>query len=109
MCGIFCSIRSHSTTATTTESTDTHTHTTYLSDFAAMSTRLKAANALRGPDAQSSYAFSANDEATVDIELFGAELRLRGKRPVVQPHVLDGDVLCWNDIRWRVRGKPRGE
>ncbi|TFL06116.1 asparagine synthase-domain-containing protein [Pterulicium gracile] len=61
-----------------------------------MSTRLKAANALRGPDAQSSYAFSANDEATVDIELFGAELRLRGKRPVVQPHVLDGDVLCWN-------------
>jgi len=30
------------------------------------------------------------------VEFFASELRLRGDRPIVQPHVGNGNVLCWN-------------
>jgi hypothetical protein len=30
------------------------------------------------------------------LEFFASELRLRGQALIVQPHVMDGDVLCWN-------------
>lgn len=68
-----------------------------------------------GPDAQQTYTTSlkadSNNDSTgsegalvsmtesdrrMDLKFFASELRLRGDRPVVQPHEKDGDVLCWN-------------
>lgn len=62
----------------------------------------------QGPDAQSLHHISlpcthdATSEITnnllphLTLAFFASELRLRGNRPVVQPHKQDGDVLCWN-------------
>ncbi|KAK7058246.1 hypothetical protein VNI00_001877 [Paramarasmius palmivorus] len=69
--------------------------------------KLRDANALRGPDAQQSHnAFipPSLDESSqlsdriygLSMEFFGAELRLRGVSPVIQPHDRDGNFLCWN-------------
>jgi hypothetical protein len=30
------------------------------------------------------------------LDFFASELRLRGDNPVVQPHVHNGDIFCWN-------------
>jgi asparagine synthetase B (glutamine-hydrolysing) len=30
------------------------------------------------------------------LELYASELRLRGNSSIVQPHVQDGNILCWN-------------
>jgi hypothetical protein len=32
----------------------------------------------------------------LELELHATELRLRGTSPVIQPHVKDGSILCWN-------------
>ena len=32
----------------------------------------------------------------MELRLFASELRLRGTEEVRQPHVKDGNVLCWN-------------
>jgi asparagine synthetase B (glutamine-hydrolysing) len=81
MCGIFCSVHVRDGESAASSSLQT------------ISVKLREANTLRGPDAQSSHTFSSGN---TDLDFFGSELRLRGNIPVVQPHVLDGDVLCWN-------------
>ena len=77
----------------------------------------------QGPDAQSLHHIALScaqviDGATSEISndllphlslaFFASELRLRGNRPVVQPHKQDGDVLCWNgEVRQKfLRCKP---
>jgi len=69
-----------------------------------------------GPDAQNTYTLLLECEDSVmpdggsstvyigsprlgsrlAVEFFASELRLRGDRPIVQPHVGNGNVLCWN-------------
>ena len=52
-----------------------------------------------GPDAQHRHQTTLNSGrgATVHLDFFASELRLRGDAPVAQPHVDErGDVLCWN-------------
>ena len=52
-----------------------------------------------GPDAQGDVNFtvtSAEDTAFL-VRFFASELRLRGDKPVTQPHHLGHDkVFCWN-------------
>lgn len=33
---------------------------------------------------------------SLDLVFCGSELRLRGDSPILQPHLRDGNVLCWN-------------
>lgn len=51
-----------------------------------------------GPDAQECHTSCVAGSSGHDIDLrcFASELRLRGNSPVVQPHVEEGDVFCWN-------------
>ncbi|KAI0249563.1 asparagine synthase-domain-containing protein [Lactifluus subvellereus] len=52
-----------------------------------------------GPDAQRRYQITvqSDHEATVHLDFFASELRLRGDAPVAQPHIHEiGDILCWN-------------
>lgn len=59
---------------------------------------------LLGPDAQnehqvrflSSMGYSKEDISALVLKMFASELRLRGNTAIVQPHVKDGNVLCWN-------------
>ncbi|KAF9535815.1 asparagine synthase-domain-containing protein [Crepidotus variabilis] len=71
---------------------------------------LKDQNAQRGPDAQNTVNFSipldksaketllvsGSKERELVLQFYGSELRLRGSRQVIQPHLRDGDILCWN-------------
>ncbi|KAG2077080.1 hypothetical protein BDR04DRAFT_1089385 [Suillus decipiens] len=79
-----------------------------------LSERLKVANAARGPDAQGTHHVRVQGTcsgeakvsspsktfglASLDLEFFASELRLRGDSPIVQPHLhqQDGDIFCWN-------------
>ena len=38
----------------------------------------------------------ANADARLSITFYASELRLRGTSFIVQPHVKNGNVLCWN-------------
>ncbi|KAI9445415.1 asparagine synthase-domain-containing protein [Lactarius indigo] len=61
--------------------------------------QLRAASAARGPDVQRDHQITlkSNQEATVYLDFFASELRLRGNAPVAQPHTHEsGNVLCWN-------------
>jgi hypothetical protein len=52
-----------------------------------------------GPDAQRRHqvTLKSDHDATVHLDFFASELRLRGDAPVAQPHIHQtGDVLCWN-------------
>jgi len=58
-----------------------------------------------GPDAQTSCWLKSSIEKQsgplysdvhLHLELHASELRLRGNSPVVQPHMKDGNILCWN-------------
>ena len=52
-----------------------------------------------GPDVQRDHQITlkSNREATVYLDFFASELRLRGNAPVAQPHTHEcGNVLCWN-------------
>ena len=52
-----------------------------------------------GPDDSKTITkvFTPKDAAySVEIRMFASELQLRGSSKVVQPHVWDDDVLCWN-------------
>lgn len=78
---------------------------------------LEEMNSARGPDAQNNHTvhlpFSfdssipcsnisrdisneAESQSQLSIEFYASELRLRGTSFVVQPHLKDGNVLCWN-------------
>ncbi|KAK0246021.1 asparagine synthase-domain-containing protein [Armillaria nabsnona] len=92
MCGIFvCARRLQG---------DPQTFDTTNSSFEKLCIGLRHANAARGPDAQRSHKVSfrasTSDAGTVSLEFFASELCLRGSRPVVQPHIRNGDILCWN-------------
>ncbi|KAL5534291.1 hypothetical protein ACEPAG_753 [Sanghuangporus baumii] len=67
-------------------------------DFEPVWKQLEAMNSARGPDAQESVRFAVSSDKTfpLDVRFFASELRLRGDKPVVQPHVNSGNVLCWN-------------
>ncbi|RDB28658.1 Asparagine synthetase domain-containing protein 1 [Hypsizygus marmoreus] len=101
MCGIFFSLR---------EADDGNDIDI---DFNKLSKTLQDANAARGPDSQSlfrtliAFAEPSNDTSPsslpksdhcrpLSLEFFASELRLRGDRPVLQPHNKSGDILCWN-------------
>ncbi|KIJ68621.1 hypothetical protein HYDPIDRAFT_179694 [Hydnomerulius pinastri MD-312] len=104
MCGIFCSVRASCPCSTNAGSP------LYLDEsaFRSLTERLEQANATRGPDAQRAEVISLPScctgcspsktvcQSTQEIELYASELRLRGDAPIVQPHVEEGDVLCWN-------------
>lgn len=52
-----------------------------------------------GPDAQNEYQFSIPELTPPALSTFlfvASELRLRGKDLVQQPHLKNGNVLCWN-------------
>ena len=51
-----------------------------------------------GPDMQRGHQISLNGDqgATVYLDFFASELCLRGNAPVAQPHMHEGNVLCWN-------------
>ena len=53
-----------------------------------------------GPDAQDgiNVNIETSDGGSLVVRFFGSELRLRGNKPVVQPHrdEVSGDVFCWN-------------
>ncbi|TFK76894.1 hypothetical protein BDN72DRAFT_884541 [Pluteus cervinus] len=65
-------------------------------------------NAKRGPDSQNSVHVSLSKDGVEHVDgdgqssprlslgFFASELQLRGSSTVVQPHTLDGDILCWN-------------
>ena len=59
-----------------------------------------------GPDAQRGHQITlkSDQEATVYLDFFASELRLRGNAPVAQPHIHEsGNVLCWNgEVRNRL-------
>ncbi|KAF9036442.1 hypothetical protein BDZ89DRAFT_1157526 [Hymenopellis radicata] len=91
MCGIFVTAHFQGT------------HTDELANrFQSLSTALRDANALRGPDAQRNHLLSldnGNGSHTLELNFFASELRLRGTDySVDQPHIRgqDGDVFCWN-------------
>ncbi|KAJ7139868.1 asparagine synthase-domain-containing protein [Mycena epipterygia] len=60
--------------------------------------RLKHANAARGPDSQDTrhVSVTGSDGPNLALDFFASELRLRGNKPVVQPHEQDGNIFCWN-------------
>jgi asparagine synthetase B (glutamine-hydrolysing) len=86
--------------------------------FDSLSLLLQQVNAARGPDAQGSHTLSlraasqphsiafdcditpstTRDETphSLNIAFYGSELRLRGDYPILQPHLRDGNILCWN-------------
>jgi asparagine synthetase B (glutamine-hydrolysing) len=92
MCGIFVCARRLQGDPQTFDTTD--------SSFEKLCIGLRHANAARGPDAQRSHKVSfrvpTSDTGTINLEFFASELCLRGSRPVVQPHIRNGDILCWN-------------
>lgn len=107
MCGIFCSLRVRCRGDIVNGHggpNDTIYHE--------LSERLKVANAARGPDAQGTHHVRVQGTcsgeahapspsktfgpASLDLEFFASELRLRGDTPIVQPHSHQGDVFCWN-------------
>ena len=50
-----------------------------------------------GPDVQRGHQMTLiGQEATVYLDFFASELCLRGNAPVAQPHLHEGNVLCWN-------------
>lgn len=53
-----------------------------------------------GPDAQNScqvkMTLDKESDSYLQLELHTSELLLRGTSPIVQPHVHDGNILCWN-------------
>lgn len=70
---------------------------------------------ISGPDAQNNYAVhlpisfdlstpcsndtfsnNADAESKLSITFYASELRLRGTSFIVQPHLENGNVLCWN-------------
>ncbi|KAF9480031.1 hypothetical protein BDN70DRAFT_912901 [Pholiota conissans] len=84
-------------------------------NFASMQLALQRVNAARGPDAQNEYVLSLSAplttpqeleaaslssgnalSRTLDVTFYASELRLRGDNPIVQPHIREGNVLCWN-------------
>ncbi|KAF8973774.1 asparagine synthase-domain-containing protein [Flammula alnicola] len=108
MCGIFVSVR-FSTPGNASLDVD--------QEFTSLSLELQRVNAARGPDAQNTHALSllsspppalsiSSDSASfissedvsrsLDAVFYASELRLRGDSPIVQPHVRNGNVLCWN-------------
>ncbi|KAK0473189.1 asparagine synthase-domain-containing protein [Armillaria novae-zelandiae] len=92
MCGIFVCARRIQGDPQTFKTTD--------SSFEELCIGLKHANTSRGPDAQRSHKVSfgtpTSDASTLNLEFFASELCLRGSLPVVQPHIRNGDILCWN-------------
>ncbi|KAH8120264.1 asparagine synthase-domain-containing protein [Phellopilus nigrolimitatus] len=60
--------------------------------------QLKLSVSARGPDAQDIYqtVVTTDDGSFLDVRFFASELRLRGDKPVVQPHRDSGNVFCWN-------------
>lgn len=72
----------------------------------------KAALFVSGPDAQNNHTLSfpfdstqsnssdnsyeTDAERQVSITFYASELRLRGTSFIVQPHLKNGNVLCWN-------------
>ncbi|KAK0505900.1 asparagine synthase-domain-containing protein [Armillaria luteobubalina] len=91
MCGIFVCARLQG---------DPQTLDIIDSSFEKLCIGLRHANAARGPDAQRSHKVSfrapTSDASTINLDFFASELCLRGSRPVVQPHIRNGDILCWN-------------
>ncbi|PAV22333.1 asparagine synthetase domain-containing 1 [Pyrrhoderma noxium] len=67
-------------------------------EFELLWSQLKESNSARGPDAQDTYQtiIQSRNGAVLDVRLFASELRLRGDKPVVQPHKDENGVLCWN-------------
>ncbi|KAF7972688.1 hypothetical protein HWV62_17250 [Athelia sp. TMB] len=69
---------------------------------------LYEATAARGPDAQNVFKVHVQSESLprdshalngtngLCLDLYASELRLRGDLPVVQPHQVGSNVLCWN-------------
>ena len=61
-----------------------------------------------GPDAQGDVNFTiTSTEGTVFlVHFFASELRLRGDKPVTQPHhLLHDNVFCWNgEVRKFIAG-----
>ena len=51
-----------------------------------------------GPDAQDcrTNCVELSSDKSIELRCYASELRLRGNSAVVQPHVEDGDVFCWN-------------
>ncbi|KAH8991989.1 asparagine synthase-domain-containing protein [Lactarius akahatsu] len=106
MCGIVFLADWHATTAN---------RSSRISDegFIELMGRLRAASAARGqfyhplfsgtcctgPDVQRDHQITLKSDhgATVYLDFFASELRLRGDAPVAQPHIHEsGNVLCWN-------------
>ncbi|KAL5518997.1 hypothetical protein ACEPAH_680 [Sanghuangporus vaninii] len=83
MCGILLAIQRQKDVATV---------------FQPICKQLETANSARGPDAQESVRFTLSSDKgfPLDVRFFASELRLRGDKPIVQPHVDSGNVLCWN-------------
>ncbi|KAK0465353.1 asparagine synthase-domain-containing protein [Desarmillaria tabescens] len=92
MCGIFVCAQRFQVDLQTIDATDR--------SLEKLCIGLRHANAARGPDAQRSHKVSFKDQTSDDsilhLEFFASELCLRGSHPVVQPHIRNGDVLCWN-------------
>ncbi|KAI5123605.1 hypothetical protein M0805_003421 [Coniferiporia weirii] len=67
-------------------------------DFEILWGHLKVANAARGPDAYECHqVVVATDEgSSLDVRFFASELRLRGDKPVIQPHRSSKAAFCWN-------------
>ncbi|KAF8349883.1 asparagine synthase-domain-containing protein [Amanita rubescens] len=57
---------------------------------------LRLANSSRGPDVQTEYQLTPYSSPTLSVLFVASELRLRGEAPVLQPHLKNGNVLCWN-------------
>ncbi|KZV92493.1 hypothetical protein EXIGLDRAFT_718274 [Exidia glandulosa HHB12029] len=55
---------------------------------------LVAQNAARGPDLQNTHTVTL--KSGLVLSLSASVLHMRGLHPQKQPHVLDGNVLCWN-------------
>ncbi|KAK0208534.1 asparagine synthase-domain-containing protein [Desarmillaria ectypa] len=92
MCGIFVCVRRLQVNPQSIDATDSYLEKLCIG--------LRHANAARGPDAQRSHKVSfkdrTSDASMLHLEFFASELCLRGSHPVVQPHIRNGDILCWN-------------
>ncbi|TFK40956.1 asparagine synthase-domain-containing protein [Crucibulum laeve] len=91
MCGIFFSCWFTDTIQPSQHETINH--------LPALCERLRSANSARGPDAQNSYRThitSNSSDHRLELDFYASELRLRGDFPIVQPHVKNENILCWN-------------
>ncbi|KAG7450298.1 uncharacterized protein BT62DRAFT_962118 [Guyanagaster necrorhizus] len=92
MCGIFFCVRQFQVNPPAIDTIDSYHEKLCIA--------LRHANAARGPDAQRSHKVSFKDQSSdvgmLHLEFFASELCLRGSQPVVQPHIRNGDIFCWN-------------